>query len=81
MAAMSGHKPVCKTLLELGADINAVNNNDMTPLMAAAFAGRKDVVTLLLQEPTCDVEKTTTFSGPSLMINVEQLPRHGGCFR
>jgi ankyrin repeat protein len=42
------HKDVVEILLETKADINARDNNGLTPLHCASGAGYKDVVELLL---------------------------------
>lgn len=47
-AAMAGDVVEARKQLGQGADVNAENNNGITPLIAAAFYGRKDVAELLL---------------------------------
>lgn len=47
-AAKTGQLPVVKQLLELGADVDARNNNHSTALVLAAKNGHIDVVGLLL---------------------------------
>jgi ankyrin repeat protein len=39
---------VAKSLLELGADINLVDNLGRTPIMSACRAGNKELVELLI---------------------------------
>ena len=50
-AAWKGELEVAKVLIDLGADVNALSENDhygTTPLHAAAHANNRDVVRLLL---------------------------------
>lgn len=49
LAAAHGHIEVLRTLLEAGADVNAVDFTGWTALHAAASNGSKDVVLLLLE--------------------------------
>jgi len=48
LAAESGQLEVCKTLLRLGSDLNAVDNQSQTPLHLAARKNHADVVRLFL---------------------------------
>ncbi|MFZ4455975.1 MAG: ankyrin repeat domain-containing protein [Bacteroidales bacterium] len=49
LAAMRG-KPLCaKTLIDCGADVNAVEGNGATALHGAAFYGDEDIVKVLLE--------------------------------
>ncbi len=47
-AAASRHVAICRTLVERGADVNAVQRAGFTPLMAAAENGDGELVELLL---------------------------------
>ena len=63
MAAEMGHVCVVETLLQYGADLEALNESHRTPLMCAARNGHSSVVSLLLQhganmETTDDVGST-----------------------
>ncbi|GFE54249.1 ankyrin repeat-containing protein [Babesia ovis] len=49
LAADRGHIKVVKCLLKYGADMNAVDDNNDTPLLVAAAAGNRPVVDLLLR--------------------------------
>ena len=42
------HASITKLLIKNGADVNVQNNQDETPLMYAAWNGKKDIVMLLL---------------------------------
>ncbi|XP_063155265.1 oxysterol-binding protein-related protein 1 isoform X2 [Candoia aspera] len=53
LACYFGHTSVVKDLLEVGADVNVLNDMGDTPLHRAAFTGRKEVVMLLLE---CDAD-------------------------
>ena len=49
LAAMNGHVPAVKLLLDMGSDINAqIETNRNTALTLACFQGRAKVVSLLL---------------------------------
>ena len=48
VAAINGHKDVAELLLANKAEVNAKDNNGVTPLHLAAFNGHKDVAELLL---------------------------------
>jgi ankyrin repeat protein len=47
-ASSEGHKDVVAFLASRGADVNAVDNNQETPLHLAAFGGKTSVCTTLL---------------------------------
>ncbi len=47
-AAKNGDAGGVKALLDKGANVNAKERDDMTPLMAAAINGRVDVVKLMI---------------------------------
>ena len=42
MAARSGNLPVAQLLVSHGAEVNARNLDDLTPLIVAAQEGKKD---------------------------------------
>lgn len=48
LAAESGQLEVCKTLLSLGSDLNAIDNQSQTPLHLAARKNHADVLKLFL---------------------------------
>lgn len=48
LAAENGRLEVCKTLLSLGSDLNAVDNQSQTPLHLAARKNHSDVLRLFL---------------------------------
>lgn len=49
LAAMNGHTPAVKLLLDMGSDINAqIETNRNTALTLACFQGRHEVVSLLV---------------------------------
>lgn len=47
-AVTGNHSSLAQTLLEVGADVNAVQNGGLTPLMGAAQNGNAELVRLLL---------------------------------
>src|SRR5438067_4050383 len=53
-AAASGDIDKIKMLIDGGADINAANENGITPFMAAKIAGREEVMQLLLKSGVKD---------------------------
>lgn len=57
---------VIKTLIEMGADVNARMENNWTPLMIAAQAGNAVIVSLLL-EAGADVDAKNRFGCTALM--------------
>lgn len=65
LAAMNGHVPAVKLLLDMGSDINAqIETNRNTALTLACFQGRAEVVSLLLDRKA----------------NVEHRAKVGGVF-
>ena len=42
------HKEIAEVLIAAGADVNAKNNRDMTPLHQAARSGRNEIAGLLI---------------------------------
>ncbi|KAK7249598.1 hypothetical protein SO694_00004050 [Aureococcus anophagefferens] len=76
IAATTGRTRVVQALIDLGADVDRPNNRGMTPLMAAAFYGKKDAAIALLRAG-CDATATMESERPKLMINVANLPEEG----
>lgn len=63
LAAMNGHVPAVKLLLDMGSDINAqIETNRNTALTLACFQGRAEVVSLLLDRKA-NVEHRAKVSG------------------
>lgn len=50
LASYAGHIACCLFLIRRGADVDALDINDQTPLFRAVMAGRADVVLALIQE-------------------------------
>ena len=66
-AAMNGHVPAVKLLLDMGSDINAqIETNRNTALTLACFQGRAEVVSLLLDR-RANVEHRAKVSFKSLV--------------
>ena len=59
-----------KQLIDSGISVNAVNEFGITPLMLLAAQGLDDGVQLLLDHPTCLVNKRTSTMMVSLLIDV-----------
>lgn len=54
LAAYHGHAETVRTLLELGADPNALNDRGQSPLAGAVFKGYAEVVQVLVVEGQAD---------------------------
>lgn len=67
-AVFKGHEPLCRLLLEKGADVGTRCNyrRSWTPLIYAAHNGRKDIVRLLLQNGA-DVNELDETGATALM--------------
>lgn len=73
LAAMNGHVPAVKLLLDMGSDINAqIETNRNTALTLACFQGRAEVVSLLLDRKA-NVEHRAKVSG-GLAFPYDLLP-------
>lgn len=71
LAAMNGHVPAVKLLLDMGSDINAqIETNRNTALTLACFQGRAEVVSLLLDRKA-NVEHRAKVRGPD---HINQVP-------
>lgn len=74
LAAMNGHVPAVKLLLDMGSDINAqIETNRNTALTLACFQGRAEVVSLLLDR------KANVEHRAKVKICRLHLPRHENC--
>ena len=45
-----------KHLISLGADVNAVDSNGLTPLMVAAYHGQEEICAALVESPSINLE-------------------------
>ncbi len=75
---------MAELLIANGADVNIINNHQHTPLCCTAYAGRKDVVKLLLNENTDVNFKDNQGRSPLMLAKekrhneiVELLRKHG----
>ncbi len=50
LACQYGHCHIAEYLISTGADVNAVNEKDCTPLLYATLEGMKSVVVMLLEK-------------------------------
>jgi ankyrin repeat protein len=67
-AAAAGHLDICKLLVKEGADLNAADIDQVTPLMEAALKGHTKVVDFFLSQPDMtDQVDTTAQSGITAM--------------
>lgn len=81
-AAWYGNKDITKILIERGADLNIVPNDDegMTALIAATSKGYKDIVSMLLEHganPNLKDKKGKTAIAYA-NAEIEQLLRQAG---
>ena len=67
-ASAAGHLPVVKTLLKAGADVNHTTKNRSTPLRAACFDGRLDIVRYLVEKGNGNLNIANKFNNTCLMI-------------
>lgn len=74
LAAMNGHVPAVKLLLDMGSDINAqIETNRNTALTLACFQGRAEVVSLLLDRKA-NVEHRAKVSVGITYTNTHRIP-------
>jgi len=82
----AANKEIAELLIAKGADVNAKNNRDITPLHNAATFGRKEVVELLIAAGAEDVNAKTKGGLTSLDFAIQRkhpetadlLRKHGG---
>lgn len=75
-AAVAGAERAARTLLSLGAPINAsAPSNGLTPLMTAVWHRHPDIVDLLLSHPDINVHQQSTCGMTALDISA-QAPSH-----
>lgn len=55
LAVSHGRQEMVRALLECGADVNVQDDEGSTALMCACEHGRAEIVTLLLEQPGCDI--------------------------
>lgn len=67
LPAGSGHLNVVKTLVKAGADVNHATHTMSTPLRAACFEGRLDIVQYLYDHGA-DIHKANIFNNSCLML-------------
>ena len=67
-ASGAGHLPIVKFLVKSGADVNHTTKSNSTPLRAACFDGRADIVKYLIEEGKADFNIANKFNNTCLMI-------------
>lgn len=72
VAATFNSLQVVRYILNLGADVNQVNNYNWSALMLAAFYGHSDVVKHLLIIPSINVDLSNSYGITALMMAVQQ---------
>jgi hypothetical protein len=66
-ALVKGNIEIALLLLEHGADVNTMDERDMTPLYRAAESGRRDIVEFLLDHHA-DVDMRSQYDETALMV-------------
>lgn len=75
-AAAAGRREVCETLLNAGADVNAVQHGGYTPLIDAAQSGNAELAELLLErgaDPTARLDDGRTAAELATAAGNEEL--------
>ena len=67
-ASGAGHLPIVKFLIKSGADVNHTTKSNSTPLRAACFDGRADIVKYLIEDGKADFNIANKFNNTCLMI-------------
>ena len=65
-ASGAGHLPIVKFLVKSGADVNHTTKSNSTPLRAACFDGRADIVKYLIEEGKADFNIANKFNNTCL---------------
>lgn len=74
LAAMNGHVPAVKLLLDMGSDINAqIETNRNTALTLACFQGRAEVVSLLLDRKANVEHRAKVRTFPFIGIHIKRV--------
>lgn len=55
LAVSHGRQEMVRALLDCGADVNIQDDEGSTALMCASEHGRAEIVSLLLEQPGCDI--------------------------
>lgn len=55
LAVSHGRQEMVRALLECGANVNIQDDEGSTALMCASEHGRAEIVSLLLEQPGCDI--------------------------
>lgn len=55
LAVSHGRQEMVRALLECGASVNIQDDEGSTALMCASEHGRAEIVSLLLEQPGCDI--------------------------
>lgn len=66
LAVSHGRQEMVRALLECGANVNIQDDEGSTALMCASEHGRAEIVSLLLEQPGCDIGIVDNVSTPAV---------------
>lgn len=66
LAVSHGRQEMVRALLECGANVNIQDDEGSTALMCASEHGRAEIVSLLLEQPGCDISVVDNVSTPQI---------------
>lgn len=67
LAVSHGRHEMVRALLECGANVNIQDDEGSTALMCASEHGRAEIVSLLLEQPGCDISVVDNVSTPQIL--------------
>jgi ankyrin repeat protein len=70
LAVSHGRQEMVRALLDCGADVNVQDDEGSTALMCASEHGRAEIVSLLLDQPGCDISIVDNVSSFAVCLSV-----------